>query len=237
MKRVAVTILALVIALIPTYFIIFNSLHSSGLPDFSTQETVEVVCPATEDDENHRSLSFDKHDGEFQLLVVFLSGILPVNSLPASVNRNAFYKITFVSARNIRNTTLLYMDDNDFSPYIVTAQGKVYQVTVPQLSDGRYFLWPAFLGYLKDGQATETYATKTLEKRSDTAGLSFSVIPDRLHVVYYDGSGEDKQALLTTDRLEASVPGAEFVTITADWAMKDGWVYRATYAILLETPS
>ncbi len=229
MKKIVFAVIFVLVALIPTYLILFNTLNASGLPDFKTQAEVEVTFPATAEDPNHKINRYTKDSNEFRLLTAVLSYLTPVSALPEGVSSAAYYQFTFVNEKGVSNACRLYTDPDEFRTYLTSSQGKVFRLATPFLLSEERHLFPTFVQYAIPDVEGPRNTSRVVEYVGDYTALDFTTAPDSLTIHAYLADGE---TLLGTYHAFADVPAAaEFVTVAAEFTVTDGLFYRVGYAI------
>ncbi len=229
MKKIVFAIIFVLIALVPTYFIIFNTLHASGLPDFHTQVAVEVTFPATADDPNHKINRYTKDSDEFRLLTAVLSYLTPVSALPEGVSDAAFYQFQFVNEKGATNTCRLYTDPDEFRTYLTSSQGKVFRLATPFLLFGGKELFPTFVQYAIPNVSGPVNTSRVTEYVTDFSRLDFTTTPEKLTVTAYLADGETE--IGAYDSFSAIPESAAFITVAAEFTVTEGLSYRVGYAI------
>ncbi len=242
MKKAVPWIVFVLIALVPTYFIIFNSLNADGLPDFDKQISVDVALPATAPDPTHGIYTYTRNDPEFILLSEVLSYRTDrLDSLPAGVDNAAFYSFSFKNESGVANTCRLYTDPVSFRTYLTSSQGKVFRLATPTLiGDGRELV-PTFVRYAIQTPAFES--EDFLYGVSDEEGfhpivevvsafqlIDFPPQPAPVELIIKAYTADETQIGVYSDF--ADVPmGTDHMTVSASFPLSGNLSYYVGYAI------
>ena len=247
-KKLLPGILALLIALLPTYFIIYNSVNATGLPDLTAVNKILIKEPAVPGNQNRQQITLYSNrnadrDG-LLLLVHVLTSLTPISSVSDSVLSGACYEIVFTSKNNVETACYIYDGEADSSLYLRTSSGKVFLLTQPFVYYNGLKLDKMFFRYAvrrENGSVFEdrVYATAApmvleITDIAMLANLSYQKEPSQVKISA-EKDGESLLNYVTPDEAMANeLPAGATVTVNIEWELSDGFYYRAAYAFKIK---
>ncbi len=238
--KVLLTAIMLLIALVPTYLIIYQSIVATGLPDFDKQTKVEIVFPPTTQTSNRKTVIYTKDSEEYLALTTVLTKISDVSSLPQDVSTDVSYEIIFSAKDGGKSICYLYASHAELAFYLETPQGKYFRLDLPLATYGSETLSPLAIGYYiasKDDAPESLSANPNpteipLSSLSALTDIHFESTPWRVQIsVYADGD----VLLGRYDGLSGfpNHENAKYVNITVDFKLTENVVCRTAYRVVL----
>lgn len=247
-KKLLPGIIALLLALMPTYFIIYNTVNATGLPDLTAVNKILIKEPTAPENQNRQQITLYSNknadrDG-LLLLVNVLKSLTPVSSVSDSVLSGACYEIVFTSKNNVKTTCYIYDGETDSSMYLRTSSGKVFLLTQPFVYYNGLKLDKMFFRYAarrENGSVFEdrvygTAAPTVLEIAdiSMLSNLSFQSEPLQIKISA-EKNGETLLDYVALDEaITKALPAGASVTANIEWELSDGFYYRAAYAFKIK---
>lgn len=239
-KTVITSLVVLLLALLPTYFIIYNSLHTTGLPDFSSQLHAEIIEP------NKHMYTLTSSRDEYYLMAGVLSNLSESPTTDATVDKDAEYTITFVSRSGNKTRCSIYAATDRLSAYVETAQGKLYELYRPAVTYGGETLSPSIVRYAREKSDGTTVLsagyTRVSENGIDLFSYEISSFEELRNIVFADEEmrfsaklRDARDAEIASFSSQASLlaytntNAVRKVNITVEWVLKKDVVLRATY--------
>ena len=239
-KTLLTSLLVILLALVPTYLIIYNTLHATGLPDFSSQKYAEIVEP------NKHMLTLNATGDEYYLMAGVLSNLAdePVDN--ATVEKDARYTITFVSKNGNETECRIYAATDRLSAYVETAQGKLYELYMPEVSYNGNPLSPSVVRYGREKTDGTTVLSKEFSRISESGFdpfiqelSSFSELADvrlanedlRFSATLRDGGGNEIATCGSMSELIGFGASADvrIVNLTVEWYLDKDVSLRTAY--------
>ncbi len=236
-NKLLLTVIMLVIALVPTYLIIYQSIVATGLPDFDKQTSVEVIYLGTtkkEDTYLHGS------DGYLALTTV-LEHISYVSSLPENVEINARHEIVFTARDGGKSRYFLYASKTELAFYLETPQGKHFRLDFPAATYKGNELSPISVGYyvLQNNVGSPESSVNhpkpvanTISSLSDLSSIRFSQSTQRVDVAVYGANDTFLERYDTLTHI-GTHENAKYVNLTVDFKLTETVICRATYRLTL----
>ncbi len=240
MKKFLIATGLLLLTFIPTFFIIFNVVHATGLPNLATQSYVTVIFPRTESDPNHKTVTYKRESHEYGLIADILTDMTAIPAFPDDVNRSSFYGITFVSENGNGVSCRVYAPASSLAFYLETASGKYYRLPMPRCTRNGNEVSPAFVRYTSEFDDDSTLSSPDYTASSvlhigtvsELSSLNFDKAASRLTVALYTDDSEAEPVRKST-LAEAASSGvsATRAVITGEWeydhvTVRIGYVVR-----------
>ncbi len=240
-KTVVTSVVVLLLALVPTYFIIFNSLNTTGLPDFGSQKYAEITEP------NQHMLTLPASRDEYYLMAGVLSNLSASPVTDAAVNTDAQYRITFVSQNGNKTSCYIYAAADKLSAYVETAQGKLYELYMPSVTYKNELLSPALVQYWREKTDGTKVSTDEPFTRVDENGYdpfvyeipTFESLQElvlaedemRMHATLRDANGEDITSFSSLSSLLSyeNVANVRTVNLVVEWYLEKNVTLRTVY--------
>ena len=231
-KTVITSLVVLLLALLPTYLIIYNTVRATGLPDFSQQQYVEILEP-----DKHLLPPIYNQEDDYFLIVGVLSNLNDAPEKDPAVEKDAQYKITFVSKNGTRTHCRIYAALDRLSAYVETATGKLYELYMPDVMLNEMELSPSTVGYARkkaDGTwvESENFAHKndegyqpfiyTVQEFSHLSRLSFAEEDMRLSASLRSTPDDEIATYSTMDGLlsHSDLDDVRFVYLSLEWHLE-----------------
>lgn len=251
-KKILPGVIALLLALIPTYFIIYNSVNATGLPDFTAIDKVLIKEPLSGTDPNrsHKTLRSDRtadRDALF-LLTTVLSNLESISAIPDGVKDGSFYELVFTSKNNVETTCYIYDSGRDLSLYLETPSGKAFLLPQPGVAYKNRTVDPFFYTYAvkrpngtvyvsKDEYRGETPTVFALHAASELSALSFEDTPSTVKVHAKNGEEVLLDYVSMDEACSSTLESGTAVTVNVEWEIDEGLYYRAAYSFIVESAS
>ena len=247
-KKLLPGIIALVLALTPTYFIIYNSVNATGLPDLTAVNKILIKEPAAPGNQNRQQITLYSNrnadrDG-LLLLVGILSNLTPISQVSESILSGACYEIVFTSKNNVETACYIYDGETDSSLYLRTSSGKVFLLTQPSVRYEGLSLDKMFFYYAVRRENGSLFEDKVYAPSNPTvldisdvtmlSRLSFENEPSRV-IISAEKDGEQLLRYVSLDQaVKSELPEGTIITANIEWELSEGFYYRAAYAFRIK---
>lgn len=248
-KKLLPGIIALLLALTPTYFIIYNSVNATGLPDFTAVNKILIKEPAVPGNQNRQQITLYSsrsadRDG-LLLLSNILANLTPISSVSDSILSGACYEIVFTSKNDVETACYLYDGETDSSLYLRTSSGKVFLLTQPSAYCNHVKLEKMFFRYAVRRKENDSLFEDKVYRTSNPvaleidgidalSSLSFQTEPSQIKI-HAEKDGEVLLDYVTKEEAVATtLPSGAFVTVNVEWELSEGFYYRAAYAFTVK---